>query len=245
MQAALGLSQLNKLDGFVQRRKENFTYLFERLQGVGGLTLPRAHPHSDPAWFGFPIILTSDLATDREDLMRYLEARKVSTRLIFAGNLLGQPAYQGIDCRIVRDLRNSDTVMRRSSGSASSRACLTACSTMPQTHSLTSSVGGAAATNMHFLVESHTGFKGAWLTLMLTQQGTPSPDRPRTRSWLARRASEVVTLLLRDLRVDIRDVATTQDAITATKPDVVLHLAAQPLVRESYRNPAIHTKPTY
>lgn len=114
MQAALGLSQLKKLDGFVQRRKENFAHLFERLQGIEGLILPRATPHSDPAWFGFPITLAPDLTVDREDLMRYLDARKVGTRLIFAGNLLRQPAYQGIDCRIVGDLGNSDTVMTRS-----------------------------------------------------------------------------------------------------------------------------------
>jgi CDP-6-deoxy-D-xylo-4-hexulose-3-dehydrase len=114
MQAALGLSQLTKLDRFVQRRKENFTYLFERLQGVEGLILPRATPHSDPAWFGFPITLAPDLAVDREDLMRYLESKKVGTRLIFAGNLLRQPAYQGIDRRVVGDLRNSDIVMTRS-----------------------------------------------------------------------------------------------------------------------------------
>ena len=114
MQAALGSSQLKKLDGFVQRRKENFAHLYDRLQGVEGLVLPRATPHSDPAWFGFPITLAPDLGVDREELMRYLAKRMVGTRLIFAGNLLRQPAYQGIDCRIVGDLRNSDTVMRRS-----------------------------------------------------------------------------------------------------------------------------------
>ena len=114
MQAALGLSQLTKLDRFVQRRKENFTYLLERLQGVEGLILPRATPHSDPAWFGFPITLAPDLAVDREDLMRFLESKKVGTRLIFAGNLLRQPAYQGIDRRVVGDLHNSDIVMTRS-----------------------------------------------------------------------------------------------------------------------------------
>jgi CDP-6-deoxy-D-xylo-4-hexulose-3-dehydrase len=114
MQAALGLSQLTKLDTFIQRRKENFAYLAERLQGVEGLILPRATPHSDPAWFGFPITLAPDLAVDREDLMRYLESRKVGTRLIFAGNLLRQPAYRGIDHRVVGDLRNSDIVMTRS-----------------------------------------------------------------------------------------------------------------------------------
>jgi len=114
MQAALGLSQLKKLDGFVQQRKDNFDYLSERLQTVEGLVLPRATPHSDPAWFGFPITLAPELAVDREDLIRHLDSAGVGTRLIFAGNLLRQPAYQGIDCRIVGDLRNSDTVMRRS-----------------------------------------------------------------------------------------------------------------------------------
>jgi len=114
MQAALGLSQLKKLDRFVQRRKENFAFLAERLAGVEGLIHPRATPHSDPAWFGYPITLAPDLAVDREELMRFLNERKVATRLIFAGNLLRQPAYRGIDCRIVGDLRNSDVVMNRS-----------------------------------------------------------------------------------------------------------------------------------
>ncbi|NTW39370.1 MAG: lipopolysaccharide biosynthesis protein RfbH [Cellulomonadaceae bacterium] len=114
MQAALGLSQLTKLDHFVARRKENFNYLYERLRDVEGLILPVATPHSDPAWFGFPITLADDLDVNREDLMRHLESRKVGTRLIFAGNLLRQPAYRGLECRVVGDLRNSDTVMNRS-----------------------------------------------------------------------------------------------------------------------------------
>ena len=114
MQAALGLSQLKKLDHFVARRKENFAHLYERFAGVEGLILPSATPKSDPAWFGFPITLADDLPIDREELMRHLEAKKVGTRLIFAGNLLRQPAYQNIERRAVSDLANSDMVMRRS-----------------------------------------------------------------------------------------------------------------------------------
>jgi CDP-glucose 4,6-dehydratase len=91
---------------------------------------------------------------------------------------------------------------------------------------------------MHYFITGHTGFKGAWLALMLTQQGhtvsglalEPAPGSLYERA----RLSE---LLLRDLRVDIRDGDATQQAITAVEPDVVLHLAAQPLVRESYRDP--------
>jgi CDP-4-dehydro-6-deoxyglucose reductase, E1 len=114
MQAALGLSQLTKLDHFVARRKENFAHLSARFAGTEGLILPVATPKSDPAWFGFPITLADDLAIDREDLMRFLEQKKIGTRLVFAGNILRQPAYAGIEHRVVSDLHNSDTVMSRS-----------------------------------------------------------------------------------------------------------------------------------
>ena len=91
---------------------------------------------------------------------------------------------------------------------------------------------------MHYFITGQTGFKGAWLTLMLTEQGhtvsgaalDPSPGSLYERA----RLSE---LLLHDLRVDIRDAGATREAIFAVKPDVVLHLAAQPLVRESFRDP--------
>ena len=114
MQAALGVSQLRKIDTFVERRKENFAYLTKLLDGVEGLVLPQATAHSDPSWFGFPITLAPDLPVVREDLLRVLDAAKIGTRMIFAGNLLRQPAYRGIDARVVGDLRNSDVVMTRS-----------------------------------------------------------------------------------------------------------------------------------
>lgn len=114
MQAALGLSQLDKLDTFVARRKENFAHLYARFEGTEGLILPVATPKSDPAWFGFPITLAPDLPVDREELMRFLETKKIGTRLIFAGNMLRQPAYRDIECRVTSDLANSDLVMNRS-----------------------------------------------------------------------------------------------------------------------------------
>ena len=114
MQAALGLSQLAKLDGFVARRKQNFAHLDARFTDVPGLVLPVATPKSDPAWFGYPLTLADDLDVNREELMRFLEARHIGTRLIFAGNVLRQPAYRGIEHRVVGELTNSDTVMTRS-----------------------------------------------------------------------------------------------------------------------------------
>jgi CDP-6-deoxy-D-xylo-4-hexulose-3-dehydrase len=113
MQAALGLSQLDKLDRFVQARKNNFAHLTGRLEGAPGLILPIATPKSDPSWFGFPITLAPDFPVDREDLLRFLESRKIGTRLMFAGNILRQPAYQNVDFRVVGDLTNTDIVMRR------------------------------------------------------------------------------------------------------------------------------------
>ena len=113
MQAALGLSQLAKLDHFIARRRENFDYLFDRLKEVPGLALPRATEHSEPSWFGFPITLEPESGIDREELLRFLDARKIGTRLMFAGNILRQPAYQGVDVRVVGDLTNTDIVMRR------------------------------------------------------------------------------------------------------------------------------------
>lgn len=111
MQAALGVSQLAKLEGFVAARKHNFAYLMRQLAGVPGLLLPVATPKSDPSWFGFPITL--DAGINRTALLRFLDERKIGTRLLFGGNLLKQPAYRNIDFRVVGDLTNTDVVMNR------------------------------------------------------------------------------------------------------------------------------------
>jgi len=113
MQAALGLSQLSRIDEFVERRRKNFDYLFARLSGVDGLILPMATEHSEPSWFGFPITLDPKTSIDRESLLRYLDAKLIGTRLMFAGNITKQPAYKDVEFRIVGDLTNSDIIMRR------------------------------------------------------------------------------------------------------------------------------------
>lgn len=114
MQAALGLSQIGRIGDFVAARKRNFAHLTQRLQGTEGLILPTATLKSDPSWFGFPITLEENLPIDREDLLRFLDSRLIGTRLMFAGNILRQPAYQNVDFRVVGDLTNTDIVMRRS-----------------------------------------------------------------------------------------------------------------------------------
>ena len=113
MQAALGLTQMKKLDGFIAARNKNFNYLFSRLYGVEGLIMPKATEHSEPSWFGFPITLDPKHPVDREELLRFLDSKKIGTRLMFAGNILKQPAYKDVDFRVVGDLTNTDIVMMR------------------------------------------------------------------------------------------------------------------------------------
>ncbi|WP_264078248.1 lipopolysaccharide biosynthesis protein RfbH [Mycobacterium stomatepiae] len=113
MQAAVGLSQMAKLDGFVQARKDNFKYLTSRLTGVEGLILPVPTPNSDPSWFGYPITLDPEHPVDRTKFMQFLDERKIGFRQLFAGNLVKQPAYRDVDFRIVGDLTNTDIVMNR------------------------------------------------------------------------------------------------------------------------------------
>jgi CDP-6-deoxy-D-xylo-4-hexulose-3-dehydrase len=114
MQAALGVSQLAKLDYFIEKRKENFLYISSRLSKVDGLTIATATTNSDPSWFGCPITLDPSHPVNREELLRFLDSRKIGTRLLFAGNILKQPAYKNVDFRVVGDLTNTDIVMKRS-----------------------------------------------------------------------------------------------------------------------------------
>jgi CDP-6-deoxy-D-xylo-4-hexulose-3-dehydrase len=71
--------------------------------------LPRALPQADPAWFGFPVTVRAGVS--RLELIRFLETRRIETRLIFCGNVLRQPGFRDIAHRVVGELGNSDTVM--------------------------------------------------------------------------------------------------------------------------------------
>ena len=114
MQAALGVSQIAKLPHFIERRKENFNYLKAALQPLADwLILPVAGEDADPSWFGFPIGVKTDAPFTRDQLTRALEAQKIGTRLLFAGNLLRQPAYEGYEFRVVGELTNTDFVMNQ------------------------------------------------------------------------------------------------------------------------------------
>jgi CDP-6-deoxy-D-xylo-4-hexulose-3-dehydrase len=112
MQAAVGLSQLQKLPSFIEKRRQNFRTLYEALGGLEEfLILPQATPGSEPSWFGFPIAVRPGAPVTRNHVIRYLEERKIATRLLFGGNLARQPAYQDRPFRVAGELTNSDFVM--------------------------------------------------------------------------------------------------------------------------------------
>jgi CDP-6-deoxy-D-xylo-4-hexulose-3-dehydrase len=112
MQAAVGLAQLPKLDGFIQRRRENFAYLHAGLADLREFfILPEATPESEPSWFGFPIAVRPGVPFDRNRTVQFLETHKIATRLLFGGNLVRQPAYKNAPKRVIGALENSDFVM--------------------------------------------------------------------------------------------------------------------------------------
>ena len=112
LQAAVGVTQLAKLPGFIERRKANFRALRGGLRDLEEFfILPEATPGSDPSWFGFPIAVRPGGPLTRNAVIQHLEERKIATRLVFAGNLTRQPAYENVRYRIAGSLDNTDFVM--------------------------------------------------------------------------------------------------------------------------------------
>lgn len=112
MQAACGLAQMDRLEGFVEQRKANFKYLQEKLSSCAEfIILPQATPHSDPSWFGFPITIKPESGIDRVDLLKFMDQHKIGTRLLFAGNLTRQPYFANVNYRIHGELSNTDLIM--------------------------------------------------------------------------------------------------------------------------------------
>lgn len=114
MQAAIGLSQLKKLTYFIKRRKENWRQLCNGLKELDEfLVLPTVTEKSDPSWFGFIISVKPNCGFSRNQLTGYLESNQIGTRMLFAGNIIKQPAFteQDIEYRVHNQLKNTDFVM--------------------------------------------------------------------------------------------------------------------------------------
>jgi CDP-4-dehydro-6-deoxyglucose reductase, E1 len=112
MQAAVGYAQLKKLPGFIKSRRKNFEYLYRSLKNyVKFILLPEIALNVRPSWFGFPILVKENALFKRDEIVEYLEEHKVATRMLFGGNLIRQPAYKDLKCRISGKLENTDLVM--------------------------------------------------------------------------------------------------------------------------------------
>ncbi len=113
MQAAVGVAQLDKLDAFVAARRRNYDRLRAGLEPLADvLVLPEATPGSAPSWFGFPLSVRPTAGFTRRDLVRHLDAARIGTRQLFGGNLLRQPAYQGLEIRAAGPLDGADYITR-------------------------------------------------------------------------------------------------------------------------------------
>jgi CDP-6-deoxy-D-xylo-4-hexulose-3-dehydrase len=112
MQAACGLAQLDRLESFIKKRKENFNFLYKSIKALEEfLILPEPEKNSDPSWFGFPLTLKKNNKYNRNDLIKYLNENKIGTRLLFSGNLIKQPYMKNINFKVHGNLKNTDLIM--------------------------------------------------------------------------------------------------------------------------------------
>jgi CDP-6-deoxy-D-xylo-4-hexulose-3-dehydrase len=115
MQAALGLAQLERLEDFGARRRANFARLDAALADLDGrIVRPRSLPGADPSWFGYPFALRDGGAARRRELQRFLQERRIDSRLVLGGNLTRQPGYRGLRHRIAGPLDGADAVTESS-----------------------------------------------------------------------------------------------------------------------------------
>ena len=114
MQAAVGVSQLQKADRFIAARRGNFEKLTAAFRAHGldeHFMLPQATENSSPSWFGFLLVVRDGSPLKRREVVRYLDEHKVGTRLLFGGNLTRQPAFREVGYRVVGELTNTDKLM--------------------------------------------------------------------------------------------------------------------------------------
>jgi CDP-6-deoxy-D-xylo-4-hexulose-3-dehydrase len=118
MQAAIGCAQLDKFPAFVEKRKENFRFLYDGVKDIDWLLLPQTISGADPSWFGFLMTLRDGAPVTRNQLAEHLERNNVQTRNLFAGNLTRHPCFdslkEGTDYRIAAPLKNTDKIMNDS-----------------------------------------------------------------------------------------------------------------------------------
>ena len=115
LQAAMGRQQLKKLTEFNKIRKMNFKLLYDGVSKYEKFfILPKSVSNADPVWFAFPLTIKDNVPFRRRDITKFLEEKKIQTRVLFSGNIVRQPAYKNINYNISGELKNSDKVMKDS-----------------------------------------------------------------------------------------------------------------------------------
>mgnify|MGYP001223105513 FL=1 len=113
LQAAVGVAQIDKIDGFIKARKENHAFFQKNLKKYSEyIKLPEKYKKADPSWFGFIINIKSEAPFQRNELVSFLEENKIATRMLFAGNLTKQPAYINKKHRVIGELEKTDELMK-------------------------------------------------------------------------------------------------------------------------------------
>ena len=114
IQAAIGLAQLEKLPRFIEKRKKNFSILYDGfLKYEKYFVLPESLPKADPCWFAFPLTVKKNAPFTRNEIVSWYEKYGIETRPLFAGNIIRQPGYREVNFRIAQKLENTDQIMKR------------------------------------------------------------------------------------------------------------------------------------
>lgn len=106
-QASIGLAQLKRLNSFIKKRRENFDYLYKKLEDLQEyIILPKHLDKAEPSWFGFLISVKPNDKFNKQQLVEHLEKNMIGTRQLFAGNILRQPCFVENDINL--KIRNSE-----------------------------------------------------------------------------------------------------------------------------------------
>ncbi len=115
MQGAFGMHQVKKLEDFIKIRRSNAEYWNKRFEKYEDyLILPKERKNTRHIWFAYAITVKPDAPFTKQEMVDFLEARKIETRPVMAGNITEQPVSEFLNFRVSGDLSNSKLIMSNS-----------------------------------------------------------------------------------------------------------------------------------
>jgi len=115
MQAAVGIAQIEKLQSFIECRRKNWQFYYEKLKTFEEyFYLPKPSPNSEPSWFGFVLTVRENAPFSKNEIVEYLEGNNIATRMLFSGNIIRHPSFENVTYRIHGNLENTDLIMNNS-----------------------------------------------------------------------------------------------------------------------------------